>query len=63
MSSLQSNYLIYINIGGHIPRDAPVPVVITSSLVERIIAGVASSIGILSTLFFLIFNIKYRKQL
>ncbi|XP_065916318.1 gamma-aminobutyric acid type B receptor subunit 1-like isoform X2 [Dysidea avara] len=49
--------------GGSIPRDAPIPSVITSSLAECVIAGVVSSIGILSAIFFFIFNIYYRKHL
>ena len=55
------NLLIYI-AGGYLPRDAPVPVVLTRNLVEGVINGVASSIGILSTAFFFTFNIIYRKH-
>ena len=49
-------------VGGYIPRDAPVPVVLTSSLAELIIAGVVSSVGILSSIFFFVFNLYYCKH-
>lgn len=50
-------------IDGKAPRDAPVPVVLSSSLAECIIAGVASSIGILSSIFFFAFNIYYKNHM
>jgi len=55
--------LVYIPAGGaSSPRDAPVPSITTSSLAEIVIAGVVSSIGILSTITFLIFNHCYNKH-
>ncbi|XP_065916310.1 gamma-aminobutyric acid type B receptor subunit 2-like isoform X2 [Dysidea avara] len=48
--------------GGDVPRDSPIPIVRESNLVEFIIAGVVSSIGILSTVFFFVFNLYYRKH-
>ena len=54
--------LCLMYVGGYIPRDAPVPVVLTSSLAECIIAGVVSSIGILSSIFFFVFNLYYCKH-
>ncbi|XP_065917534.1 gamma-aminobutyric acid type B receptor subunit 2-like [Dysidea avara] len=44
------------------PKDTPVPSVTTNSLTETVIAGVVSSIGILSTIVFLIFNLCYSKH-
>jgi len=51
---------LYYLLGGYEPRDSPIPIVRESSLVECIIAGVVSSVGILSTIFFFLFNIYYR---
>jgi len=48
--------------GGHIPRDSPVPIIRESSLIELVIVGVVSSVGILSTIFFFVFNLYYRKH-
>ena len=61
ITELLSVYII--SLGGDVPRDSPVPNVRKSSLVEFIIAGVVSSIGILSTIFFFMFNLYYRKQM
>ena len=61
---MSGNWLIWlVNItGGHIPRDAPIPVVLTNTLAERIITGVASLIGILSSILFFVFNLYYNKH-
>jgi len=48
--------------GGYVPRDSPVLVITESSLIEYIIVGVVSSVGILSTIFFFTFNLYYRKH-
>ena len=53
---------IIIITGGYTPRDAPVPVVITNTITECVIAGVVSSIGITSIIFFFIFNLCYKKH-
>ncbi|XP_065892670.1 gamma-aminobutyric acid type B receptor subunit 2-like isoform X2 [Dysidea avara] len=45
--------------GGYIPKDSPAPSVLTSTLAEQVIAGVLSSFGILSTIFFFSFNVYY----
>ncbi|XP_065892681.1 gamma-aminobutyric acid type B receptor subunit 2-like isoform X2 [Dysidea avara] len=45
--------------GGYIPKDSPAPFVLTSTLAEQVIAGVLSSFGILSTIFFFSFNVYY----
>ena len=56
-------YLTIDTVGGTIPpRDAPIPSVIASSLAECVIAGVVSSIGILSAIFFLVFNLCYNQN-
>ena len=60
MIKLLSVYII--SLGGDVPRDSPIPIVRESNLVEFIIAGVVSSIGILSTVFFFVFNLYYRKH-
>ncbi|XP_065916307.1 gamma-aminobutyric acid type B receptor subunit 2-like isoform X2 [Dysidea avara] len=57
-----SNNSSFIWQGGIVPRDSPFPIVRESSLVEFIIAGVVCSIGILSTIFFFMFNLYYRKH-
>ncbi|XP_065916335.1 gamma-aminobutyric acid type B receptor subunit 2-like [Dysidea avara] len=44
------------------PRDTPVPSVTTNGLTETVIAGVVSSIGILSTIIFLTFYLCYSKH-
>ncbi|XP_065917614.1 gamma-aminobutyric acid type B receptor subunit 1-like [Dysidea avara] len=49
--------------GGFVPRDAPNPVTQHHFKVEIIIAAVITAIGILSTAFFLSFNVYYRKNL
>ncbi|XP_065916322.1 gamma-aminobutyric acid type B receptor subunit 2-like [Dysidea avara] len=59
---LVSNNSNFIWQGGDVPRDSPVPIVRESSLVEFIITGVVSSIGILSTISFFMFNLYYRKH-
>jgi len=50
-------------IGGYIPKDSAAPSVLTSTLAEQVIAGVLSSFGILSTIFFFVFNFYHRKHL
>jgi len=55
----------FVNIlSGTRPSDSPTPVVImsTNSLTECVIAGVVSSIGILSTIFFFTFNVYFSKN-
>ena len=54
--------LLILYLGGQIPRDAPVPVIISSTTAEYIIAGAASVIGILSSIFFFIFNFYYKNH-
>ena len=55
---LHGIYLIFLS-GGYIPKDSPAPFVLTSTLAEQVIAGVLSSFGILSTIFFFSFNVYY----
>ena len=48
--------------GGYIPKDSPASSILTSTLTEQVIAGIFSSLGIISTIFFLSFNLYYRKH-
>ena len=44
------------------PSDAPTPIVLTSTLAECLIAGVVSSVGVLSSIFFFVFNLWFYKH-
>lgn len=58
------NFWIEIFVtGGYLPKDAPSPVTLHRSKAETVIAAFTAAIGILSTMFFLLFNICYRKHL
>ena len=56
--------MLSLYTGGEVPMDAPVQVsvVLSSTLAERIIASVVSSIGILSSIVFFVFNLYYCKH-
>ena len=54
---------IYIFLGGYIPRDAPIPEVQGDNQFEIITAAIATSLGVISTIYFLMFNIYYRNNL
>ena len=56
-----TRYILYIQ-GDYVPNDAPVPSVLTSTLAEQVIAGILSSFGIMSTIFFFSFNLYYSKH-
>ena len=54
----------YINVlGGYLPKDGPDPEVQKSTVAEYIIVSVVASIGIISTIFFFIFNLCYSKHM
>ena len=55
--------LYYYHIGGYLPKDAPDPDVQFSSVAEYAIVSVVASIGIVSTIFFFIFNLCYSKHM
>ena len=48
--------------GGYLPNDAPNPEVQQHSQAEVIIVIAAASVGILSAIYFLFFNVYYRKH-
>jgi len=48
--------------GGYIPKDAPSPVIQHHSKAETAIVAFTAAVGILSTMFFLLFNIYHRKH-
>lgn len=49
-------------LGGYVPRDSPIPEVQSNSKFEVIITIIATSFGMLSTLYFSLFNIYYRNH-
>ena len=55
--------MFYNLLGGYIPKDAPDPDVQLSTVAEYIIVSLVASIGIISTLFFFIFNLCYSKHM
>ena len=62
ITKLCSNMIMSFFIDGEAPRDAPIPVVLTSSLTEHVIIGVVSSIGVISAIFFFVFNLYYNNH-
>ena len=48
--------------GGYIPKDAPSPVIQHHKPAETAIAAFTTAVGILSTIFFLLFNICCHKH-
>ena len=55
--------LFIAHSGGHVPGDAPTPEVQGDRQFEIIIAATVTSLGIVSTVYFLMFNICHRNTL
>ena len=55
---------MYCNVsGGSLPKDGPDPNDRSSTVAEYVIASVTASIGIISTVIFFIFNLRYSKHM
>jgi len=55
---------MYCNVsGGSLPKDGPDPNDQSSTVAEYVIASVTASIGIISTVIFFIFNLRYSKHM